>query len=121
MNNIVHSLLENDQADRPFLEGLGQTAYQFAPVKGLVGSIALDHPQVGALDFFVSGVAIGAFQAFPAATNAETFSRLARIDNLVVPRPTLRTTHSGAAAYITQQIVASTVSLTPGVYFLSAA
>src|SRR6266404_563509 len=63
MNNIVHSLLENDQADRPFLEGLGQTAYEFAPVKGLVRSIALDHPQVGALDFFVSGVAISAFQA----------------------------------------------------------
>src|SRR5438105_8421134 len=44
VNDIVHGLLENDQADRPFLESLGQTAYEFSPVKGLVGSIALDHP-----------------------------------------------------------------------------
>src|SRR5438270_3687434 len=44
VNNIVDGLFENDQADRAFFESLGQTADDFASVKGFVRPIALDHP-----------------------------------------------------------------------------
>src|SRR5437660_10391759 len=72
-----------------------------------MGTIALDHTEICALDFFIRGITISAFQTFAAASNAEAFPGLARIDHLIIPRPALWTTHSVGALTITQQVVAS--------------
>src|SRR5213082_603778 len=72
-----------------------------------MGTIALDHAKIGALDFLIGGITISAFQTFAAASNAEAFPGLARIDHLIIPRPALWTTHSVGALSITQQLVAS--------------
>src|SRR6266513_5846060 len=72
-----------------------------------MGTIALDHTEICALDFFIRGITISAFQTFAAASNAEAFPGLARIDHLIIPRPALWTTHSVGALSITQQVVAS--------------
>jgi hypothetical protein len=72
-----------------------------------MGTIALDHAKIGALDFLIGGITISAFQTFAAAANAEAFPGLARIDHLIIPRPALWTTHSVGALSITQQLVAS--------------
>src|SRR5438874_13097781 len=72
-----------------------------------MGTIALDHTEICALDFFIRGITISAFQTFAAASNAEAFPGLARIDHLIIPRPALWTTHSVGALSITQQLVAS--------------
>src|SRR5207248_5215220 len=87
---------------------LGQTVDQLAPIKRLMGTIALDHAEIGALDFFVGGIPISAFQTFESASNAKAFPGLARIDHLILPRPALWTTHSVGALSITQQLEAST-------------
>src|SRR5438874_1568926 len=73
-----------------------------------MGTIALDHTKIGALDFFVGGIAIGAFETFAAAANAKAFPGLARIDHLIIPRSALWTTHSVGALTITQRVVVST-------------
>src|SRR5437773_12267040 len=70
-------------------------------------TIALDHTEIGALDFFIRGITISAFQTFAAASNAKAFPGLARIDHIIIPRPALWTTHSVGALSITQQLVAS--------------
>src|SRR6266516_695988 len=72
-----------------------------------MGTVALDHTEIGALDFFIGGITISAFQTFAAASNAEAFPGLARIDHLIIPRPALWTTHSVGALSLTQQLVAS--------------
>src|SRR5438105_15303384 len=72
-----------------------------------MGTITLDHTEICALDFFIRGITISAFQTFAAASNAEAFPGLARIDHLIIPRPALWTTHSVGALCITQQLVAS--------------
>src|SRR5438046_604853 len=72
-----------------------------------MGTIALDDTEICALDFFIRGITISAFQTFAAASNAEAFPGLARIDHLIIPRPALWTTHSVGALSITQQLVAS--------------
>ena len=57
-------------------------------------AIAFDHPQIGALDFFVGGEAKGALQTNAAAADAGTIARLARIDDFVITKSALWTTHS---------------------------
>src|SRR5204862_2599999 len=89
------------------LTGLGQAVDQLTPIERLMRTIALDHTEIGALDFFIRGITISAFQTFAAASNAKAFPGLARIDHLIIPRPALWTTHSVGALSITQQLVAS--------------
>ena len=53
-------LFENDETDGTFLAGLGQTIHELASIEWLVGTIALDDTEIGALDFLVSGIPISA-------------------------------------------------------------
>jgi hypothetical protein len=62
-------VLQRHEADGTFLAGSGQTLHQLAPVEGFMGSITLDHPEVGAFDLFVSGKSIFAGKAFAAPTD----------------------------------------------------
>src|SRR6476620_2826416 len=60
MNNVVDRLFENDETDRTFLTGLGQTIDELASIEWLVGAIALDDTEIGALDFLIGGIPISA-------------------------------------------------------------
>jgi hypothetical protein len=60
MNDVVDRLFENDETDRTFLTGLGQTIDELASIEWLVGAIALDDTEIGALDFLIGGIPISA-------------------------------------------------------------
>src|SRR5438045_9428516 len=107
VDDIVDRLFQQNETDRTFLARLGQTVDQLPPIERLMGTITLDHAEIGALNFLIGGITISAFQTFAAASNAEAFPGLARIDHLIIPRPALCTTHSVGALSITQQVVAS--------------
>src|SRR5437667_224931 len=85
-------------------------AIQFAPIEWLMRAIAFHHPQIGALDFFISREAISAAQTFATPANAGTIPRLAGIDNLIITRPALGTTHSIERFNNTQRVVESIIS-----------
>ena len=73
VNDIVDRLFQQNETDRTFLARLGQTVDQLASIEWLMGTIALDHAKIGALDFLIGGITISAFQTFAAASNAEAF------------------------------------------------
>jgi len=73
-------------------------------------AIAFHHPQIGALDFFISREAISAAQTFATPANAGTIARLAGIDDLIITRPALGATHSIERFNNTQRIVESIIS-----------
>jgi hypothetical protein len=60
MNDVVDRLFENDETDGTFLTGLGQTIDELASIEWLVGAIALDDTEIGALDFLIGGIPISA-------------------------------------------------------------
>ena len=60
MNDVVDRLFENDETDGTFLTSLGQTIDQFASIEWLVGTIALDDTEIGALDFLLGRISISA-------------------------------------------------------------
>jgi hypothetical protein len=60
MNDVVDRLFENDETYRTFLASLGQTIDELASIEWLVGTIAFDDTEIGALDFFIGGIAISA-------------------------------------------------------------
>ena len=60
MNDVVDRLFKNDETDRTLLTGLGQTIDELASIEWLVGTIAFDDTEIGALDFFIGGIAISA-------------------------------------------------------------
>jgi len=60
MNDVVDRLFENDETDGTFLTGLSQTVDELASIERLVGTIAFDDAEIGALDFFIGGIPISA-------------------------------------------------------------
>ena len=94
VDDVIDELLEGQQTGGTFLESLGNAAGELASIERLVGAIALDHAQVRALDFFVSGKAISAFEALAAPANARAIARLTGIDDFIIARAALGATHS---------------------------
>src|ERR1700736_3990398 len=107
MHDFIDELFERQQAGRSFLESFRDAAGEFAALKRLVGAIAFHDSQIGALDFFVSGEAISAAETLAPAPNAGAIPRLARVDDLVIPRAALGATHSVSEVSITLGVVAS--------------
>ena len=77
-----------------FSQAFARLFSEFAPIERLVGAVTFDHPQIGAFDFFVSGEAKGTLKTNSAPADAGTIARLARVDDFVVTKPALGTTHS---------------------------
>src|SRR6266576_397976 len=94
MHNFVHHLFQGHETDRAFLKSFCETAGKFAPIERLMRAIAFHHPQIGALDFFVSCEAISAAQTLATPANAGTIPRFTGIDDLVITRAALGATHS---------------------------
>ena len=110
VNNVVHRFFQHEKTDRSLLASLGHTAHQLASIERLVRTVALDDAQVAPLNLLISGIAISTFEAFTAATNAQTLARLARIDHFIIPRSALGTTHSVEPTSNTLAIAPSTLS-----------
>src|SRR5438132_14431451 len=70
VDDFIDELLQGQQTGGTLFESLGNTAGELAPIERFVGAIALDHAQVGALDFLVSGKTISAFETLAAPANA---------------------------------------------------
>src|ERR671916_2615222 len=105
--NFIHRLLERDEADGAFLARFGETVYQLAAFKRLMGAVAFDDAELGALDLLVGGEAVRALEADAAAADAGRIPGLARVDDLVVAKPALWTTHSAGEVSNTHDVVAS--------------
>ncbi|MEY2546664.1 MAG: hypothetical protein QOG48_1781 [Verrucomicrobiota bacterium] len=69
MHDFVNHLLERHETNGSLFESAGDAVHEFAAIELLMCAVALDHAQIGALDFFVSGEAIFAFQTFASATD----------------------------------------------------
>src|ERR1041384_7835246 len=106
MHDFVHGGLERDEADRTFFARFGQAVHEFAAIEWFMGAIALDNAQVGALDLLVGREAIGALQTDAAAADAGTITRLAGVDDFVVTKAALGTTHSVGGVSNTPLVVA---------------
>ena len=108
MHDFIDRLLERHQADRALLASFGETAHEFTAIELLVRAIALHHAQLRTLDLFVGREAVGALQTNATTSDAGAVTRLARVDDLVITRPALWTTHSGGTLSSTLYVAAST-------------
>ena len=70
-----------------------------------MGAIAFHYSQICSLDFFISGEAIATAETFASAANTRAITGLARVDDLIIPRPTLGTTHGIARLPTTPSVV----------------
>src|SRR5947199_10705332 len=93
MHDVINELLEREQTGRAFLESFGNAAREFASIERFMGAVAFNHAQVRALDLLVSRKTISAFETLTASANAGAIARLSRIDNLVITRAALGSTH----------------------------
>src|SRR5438477_12518461 len=60
VNDVVDRLFENEETDVTFLAGFGQTVDELASIERLVGTIAFNDTEIGALDFFIGGIPVSA-------------------------------------------------------------
>jgi hypothetical protein len=91
---VVNCLLESHEADWPLLARFRETGHELAAIERLMCAVALYHTQFRALDLLVGREAVGALQTDTTASDAGAITRLARIDDFVVTKSALGTTHS---------------------------
>ncbi len=97
VHNLIHHLFESDETNGSFFKRTRNAVNEFATIELFMSPVAFDHAQIGALDFFVSGEAIFAFQTLASAPDGGGVAGLSGIHDLVVGRPALSTTHSVAS------------------------
>ena len=93
LNNLFDGALESIVTDGTFLAGLDYARQQLLPIERLMASIPLDHPQIAALNLFISSKSILARETLATPTNRRTSLRRARIDNLVFKVSAFRASH----------------------------
>jgi len=107
--NFVHKIFKSQKTGRPFLKRFRDASREFTSVEGLMGSVAFNHAQIRALDFFIRGKPIFAFQTFATAADAGAIPRLTGIDDFVIGRPAPGATHSIKALISIPSLVASII------------
>jgi hypothetical protein len=81
--DFFDSAVETVHGYRTFFTGFDQPAEEFFAVDGLAGAISFDHPELGALNLFVGGVAVIALEAFATATRGRSVFRHPRVDYFI--------------------------------------
>src|SRR4029077_18738421 len=114
VHDFINELLEGKQTGGAFFESFGDAAGELAPIERLLRAVALDHAEIGALDFLVSGETIAAFETLAPPANARAIARLSGIDYLVITRAALGATHS-VKAYLAHHALWRQRSLTLGI------
>src|SRR5208283_312275 len=108
-DDVIHQIFHGLRTDGTFLTGLFDAGQKFFARKFLMPPIALEHHQPFTFDFLVSGEAMAAFGAFPAAADGGSLARGARVNDFIFLTAALGATHKTTSnsgyTFVTYQIL----------------
>ena len=93
VDHLINGFFDRLATDRTLLTGLVETADKLAAIKRLIAPIALQHPEVVALNFLISGEAMLAGNTLAPPANHGFIFNGSRIDHFIVARLTFWAAH----------------------------